>query len=354
MTMTEKTETTEPQLIPRLDRNLAVTNYRPGGMGDDNEIFTCNLTLDGKVIARVVQGGYGGPNSYTFESGAAQREYEAWASRVTGGAGDPLDSVVDFLIDIVKLNKHAARFAKSGFEGAILILREPLMLREGEKPNPYGSIFDDAVFMALEKLTDAERVAREERALFYMVSDPLPPGAVVPKERVDKEEAGKHAKKWRRKDPTVRAAVLIRKGEDERGRIYPVRTEADVDRLVKEHGATSFIVSDYLPEASAEEVRAYHVGRLNNQLADWRLIRRDIIAAVLITTEKGGLMVSARTRDPEAIKTLIKEKGALSEEYFISDPLPEGQEDGLDALRSGPSRRGRGGSRKGGARKGRR
>lgn len=349
----KKAGATEPKLIPRLDRNLAVTKFRSGGMGNDGEMFTCRLTLDGREIARVIQSGDGGPNCYEFKDGATQREYEEWAKKVTGGNYDPLDRVVAFLRGVNQLNKEAASFGKKGYEGAILILAEPTLLDEGEEPNPFGGFFDRDFFRPLAKLSDAEQVAREEGALFYMVSEPLPPGAVADRASAEKEEANKQAKKWNAKDPTVIAALLIKKDLDDPGRIHPVRSKEDAERLIREHGTALYALSDFLPEPSEEQVRAFHVGRLNEQLREWRGRRPDYVAAVMFKTEKGNLMVASASRHPAAIKALMGRHKAVDEHYYISDPLPDAKDNpNAAAVQELLGRVGRG--RKGGRGKGRR
>lgn len=173
-------------------------------------------------------------------------------------------------------------------------------------------------------------IAREEGALYYMVSDPLPPEMIADPDAVAKTELFKQAQKWNKKDPTIRAAILIRETKDAAGTMYALRTEADIKRLIEKHGTAFYLVSEFLPEPSAEQIRAARVTKANKQLETWRKKDKRIVAAVIYQKAGGSTITSSLSRDPALVLALIKRQGATSADYFISDPVP-GVEDNPNA-----------------------
>lgn len=312
----------EPQLIPRLDRNVGIKNFRSAGMGRDEEMFTAKLTLDGKAVADVTDSGDGGGTDFRFYDRQLGEELEAWAREVTGQKYDAIERIFAFVRGLKQLNDAAKKFARKGNEGAILLLAEPFTVGDDDPVNPYGSIFNKDIIRNLPRLDMALDVAREEGALYYMVSDPLPPEMIADPDTAAKEELSRQAQKWNRRDPTIRAAILIRKTKDGPGTVYAVRTDDDIKRRIQEAGTAFYMVSDFLPEPTAEQIRAAHVKKCNKQLQTWRRSDKRIVAAVIYQTAKGSMITGTQSREHDYILQIIKANGAVSEDYIISDALP--------------------------------
>jgi hypothetical protein len=313
-----------PREVPKLDKSLGIKSYRSAGTGRDGEMFTCQLTLDGKTIAHVTQEGHGGGNIYDFTDRRLEKELQTWAATLTGSEYGGLDLIVEHLIELAELNRQARKWARQGHAAAVLILAEPQFLDEGEEPNPYSTYFRKIIFRPVRDRKYAEELATAEGAHFYAVSNPLPEGAVADPDAVEKEDLLKQARKWNKHDPTIRAAILIKETLTSEGTMYALRSDADIERLVKKHGAALYQVSEFLPEPTAEQVRQVEIGRLNKQLEAFRKTNGRIVAALLIETAQGKRILGVPSRNPEVIKFHLKQSGATSDDYLISDPLPGG------------------------------
>ena len=131
-------------------------------LSEETLCFSAHIWIDGKPAGHVRNRGHGGSHDYDFTDPETRRTFETHARKITGEAFDPMDDLIDRLIQGLEEVSIVKANIRKGFLVTVLIQKGPYDING-------KTFYKDEYYVGIPHVKHVEALAKKHRADQYRV-----------------------------------------------------------------------------------------------------------------------------------------------------------------------------------------